>query len=44
MSILGWIVSILLIGISGGVVLVVMYFGTRDQHHDETPNNTTTHE
>jgi Na+/melibiose symporter-like transporter len=41
MDILGWIVSILLIGISGGVVLLVMYFGTREQHHDESSSDKT---
>jgi hypothetical protein len=30
------VVAALLIEISGGVVFLVMYYGTREQHHDES--------
>ncbi len=39
MDLLGWIVSLLLISISGGVVLLVMYFGTREKHPDENKSD-----
>lgn len=29
------LVTVLLVGVSGGVVVALMYFGTREQHHDE---------
>ena len=33
------LVTALLIGVSGGVVAAVMYFGTREKHHDESASD-----